>query len=112
MDEKLQEDSLDARLRDDAPYIDDAGFTSRVVQKLPARQVRRSYRVFLLLGITLAACLAAFWLAGGTSFAIDTYANMAMMPVTWMWVIAAAAAIVVMAGGLAAALSRSRGRSR
>jgi hypothetical protein len=112
MDEKVQEDSLDARLRDDAPYIDDAGFTSRVVQKLPARQVRRSYRAFLLLGITLAACLAAFWLAGGTSFAIDTYANMAMMPVTWMWVAAAATAILVMAGGLAAALSRSRGRSR
>ena len=112
MDEKLQEDSLDARLRDDAPYIDDADFTSRVVQKLPARQVRRSYRAFLLLGITLAACLAAFWLAGGTSFAIDTYANVAMMPVTWMWVTAAAAAIVVMAGGLAAALARSRGRSR
>ena len=112
MDEKLQEDSLDARLRDDAPYIDDAGFTSRVVQKLPARQVRRSYRVFLLLGITLAACLAAFWLAGGTSFAIDTYANMAMMPVTWMWVTAAAVGVLVMAGGLAAAVSRSRGRSR
>jgi hypothetical protein len=112
MNEKLQEDSLDARLRDDAPYIDDAGFTSRVVQKLPARQVRRSYRAFLLLGITLAACLAAFWLAGGTSFAIDTYANMAMMPVMWMWIIAAAAAVLVMVGGLAAALSRSRGRSR
>ena len=112
MDEKVQEDSLDARLRDDAPYIDDAGFTSRVVQKLPARQVRRSYRVFLLLGITLAACLAAFWLAGGTSFAIDTYANMAMMPVTWMWVTAAAVGVLVMAGGLAAAVSRSRGRSR
>jgi len=112
MDEKLQEDGLDARLRDDAPYIDDAGFTSGVVQKLPARQVRRSYRAFLLLGITLAACLAAFWLAGGTSFAFDTYANMAMMPVTWMWVTAAAAAILVMAGGLAAAVSRSRGRSR
>ena len=112
MDEKLQEDGLDARLRDDASYIDDAGFTSGVVQKLPARQVRRSYRAFLLLGITLAACLAAFWLAGGTSFAFDTYANMAMMPVTWMWVTAAAAAILVMAGGLAAAVSRSRGRSR
>jgi hypothetical protein len=112
MDEKVQEDSLDARLRDDAPYIDDAGFTSRVVQKLPARQVRRSYRAFLLLGITLGACLAAFWLAGGTSFAIDTYANMAMMPITWMWVTAAAVGVLVMAGGLAAALSRSRGRSR
>ena len=112
MDEKLQEDWLDARLRDEAPYIDNAGFTSRVVQKLPARQVRRSYRAFMLLGITLAACLMAFWFVGGTSFAIDAYANVAMMPVMWMWICAAAAAILVMAGGLAAALSRSRGRSR
>jgi len=112
MDEKLQEDWLDARLRDDAPYIDDAGFTSRVVHKLPARQVRRSYRTLIMLGITLAACLAAFWFAGGTSLLIDTYANLAMMPLMWMWIWAAAAALVVMAGGLAAALSRSRGRSR
>jgi hypothetical protein len=112
MEDKLQDDSLDARLRDEAPYIDDAGFTSRVVQKLPARQVRRSYRAFLLIGITLAACFAAYWFAGGTSFALDVYTNVAMMSVPWMWVSAAAAAFLVMAGGLAAALSRSRGRSR
>jgi len=112
MDEKLQDDLLDARLRDEAPYIDDAGFTSRVVHKLPARQVRRSYRAIILIGITVAACLAAFWLAGGTSLLIDAYANMAMMSLTWMWIFAAAAALLVMAGGLAAALSRSRGRLR
>jgi len=112
MDDKLQEDWLDARLRDDAPYIDDAGFTSRMVKKLPARQVRRSYRAFMMLGITIAACLAAFWFAGGTSLAIDAYANVAMLPVMWMWIFAAAVGVLVMAGGLAAAVSRSRGRSR
>jgi hypothetical protein len=112
MEEKLQEDWLDARLRDDAPYIDDAGFTSRVVQKLPARHVRRSYRAFLLLGITLTACIAAFWFAGGTSLAFDTYANVAMLPVMWMWIFAAVVGILVMAGGVAAAVSRARGRSR
>jgi hypothetical protein len=112
MDEKLQEDSLDARLRDDAPYIDDAGFTSRVVQKLPARQVRRSYRAFILLSITFAACIAAFWFAGGTSLAFDAYANMAMLPVMWMWIFAALVGVLVMAGGVAAAVSRARGRSR
>ena len=112
MDEKVQEDWLDARLRDEAPYIDDAGFTSQVVQKLPARHVRRSYRAFILLGLTLAACIAAFWFAGGTSLAFEAYANVAMMPVMWMWIFAAAAGVLVMAGGLAAALSRSRGRSR
>ena len=112
MDEKVQDDLLDARLRDEAPYIDDAGFTSRVVHKLPARQVRRSYRVFILLGITIAACLAAFWFAGGTSLAFEAYANVAMLPVMWMWIFAAAIGVLVMAGGLAAALARSRGRSR
>ena len=112
MEEKLQEDWLDARLRDEAPYLDDAGFTSRVVQKLPARQVRRSYRALIMLGITVAACIAAFWFAGGTSLAIDAYANMAMLPVLWMWIFAAAVGVLLMAGGLAAALSRSRGRSR
>jgi hypothetical protein len=112
MDEKLQEDWLDARLRDEAPYLDDAGFTSRVVQKLPARQVRRSYRALILLGITLAACIAAFWFAGGTSLAFDAYANVAMLPVMWMWIFAATVGVVVMAAGLAAAVSRARGRSR
>jgi hypothetical protein len=112
MDDKLQEDSLDARLRDEAPYIDDAGFTSRVVQKLPARQVRRSYRNFILLGITLAACFVAYWLAGGSSLAFDAFANMAFVPVIWMWVALGAVGALVMAGGLAAAVSRARGRSR
>lgn len=112
MEEKLQDDALDARLRDEAPYIDDAGFTSRVVQKLPARQVRRSYRAFILLGITLVGCLLAYYFAGGSALFFETFTNVAMMPVTWMWVCVAATGVLVMAGGLAAALSRSRGRSR
>ena len=112
MEQNLQEDVLDARLREEAPYLDDAGFTSRVVQKLPARHVRRSYRAFFLVGITIAACIAAFWFAGGTSLAFDAYTNVAMLPVMWMWIFTAAVGFVVMAGGLAAAVSRSRGRSR
>src|SRR6266404_8951620 len=105
MEEKLQEDWLDSRLRDEAPYIDDAGFTSRVVQKMPARQVRRSYRALILIGITLVACLAAYRLVGGSGFLIEGITDVAMMPVTLMWLCAGAAAVLVMAGGLAAALS-------
>ena len=112
MEEKLQEDWLDARLRDEAPYIDDAGFTSRVVQKMPARQVRRSYRAFILVGITLAACIAAYLMAGGSNFAFDTFANVAFMPRMTMLIIAGIAGVLVMVGGLAAAVSRVRGRSR
>ena len=112
MEEKLQEDWLDARLRDEAPYIDDAGFTSRVTQKLPTRQVRRSYRAIILVGITLAACIAAYFLAGGRSFAFDSFANIAFLPRMTMVIIGGVAGVLVMAGGLAAAVSRARGRSR
>jgi uncharacterized integral membrane protein len=112
MEEKLQEDWLDARLRDEAPYIDDAGFTSRLVQKMPVRQVRRSYRAIILIGITLAACIAAFLLAGGSNFAFETFANVAFLPRTTILILAGIAGVLVMVGGLAAALSRVRGRSR
>lgn len=112
MEEKLQEDWLDARLRDEAPYIDDAGFTSRVAEKMPARQVRRSYRAFIMVGITLAACIAAYFLAGGSNFAFDTFANVAFMPKMTILILAGVAGVLVMAGGLTAALLRVRGRSR
>ena len=112
MEENLQEDRLDVRLRDEASYIDDGGFTSRVVHKLPARRVRRSYRALILLGVTLAACVAAYLLSGGSWFIAEEATNLAMLPVTVIWLCAAAVTVVVMAGGLAAALSKTRGRLR
>src|SRR5882757_5972192 len=105
MEEMLQDDLLDARLRDEAPYLDDSGFTSRVVQKLPARHVRRSYRALILIGITLAACLVAFRLSGGTSLFIEGITFVTMMPVTIMWLWVGAAAVLLMVGSLAAAYS-------
>lgn len=112
MEEKLQEDWLDARLRDEAAYIDDAGFTSNVVQKLPARRVRRSYRAAILIGVTLAASVVAYLLSGGSWFIAEGVTNMSMMPLTFIWLSAAATTVVVMAGGLALALSKTRGRLR
>ena len=112
MDEKLQEDSLDARLRDDAPYIDDAGFTCRVVRKLPVRSVRRSYRAAILLAVTVAASVMAYFFAGGSWFVAERVTLLAMMPVTTMWLTAATVTVLVMAGGLAMALSKTRSRLR
>jgi hypothetical protein len=42
---------LDARLRDETPYIDDAGFTARVMQQLPRRRfswsTQRAFIIFV-----------------------------------------------------------------
>ena len=64
MDEKQQEDSLDRQLREAAPYIDDEGFTARVLQQLPPpRRGLDSLRAAILLGITLLASALAYVLS-------------------------------------------------
>ncbi|HWM23829.1 MAG TPA: hypothetical protein VNP98_03325 [Chthoniobacterales bacterium] len=110
MDENSQEDLLDARLREEAAYIDDAGFTGRVVQKLPARPVRHWLRAVILLGLTLVASVIVYFLSGDTWFIAEGVARFTLLPLPVIWLCAAAATGLVMAGGLAAALSKSGAR--
>jgi hypothetical protein len=112
MNENLNEDLLDARLRDEAVYIDDGGFTARVVQKLPARPVRHWLRAMILLGVTLIASVAAYLLSGGIWFIADGVTRISLLPLPVIWLCAAGATLVVMAGGLAAVVSKASGRSR
>ena len=112
MDENLQEDWIDTRLREEASYIDDAGFTARVVQKLPANRVRHSLRAVILLGVTLVASAIAYLLSGGGWFVAEGVARLALLPLPVIWLCAAGATGLVMAGGLAAAMSRTSGRLR
>ena len=112
MDENLQEDWLDARLRDEAPYLDDAGFTARVVQKLPARPVRHVLRAVILLGVTLVASVIAYLLSDGGWFIAEEVTRFARLPLPVIWLCAAVATGLVMAGGLAAVMFRTSGRLR
>src|SRR6266446_5367375 len=110
MDENLQGDWLDARLREEAAYVDDGGFTARVVQKLPARRVQHSLRAVILLGVTLVASTIAYLLSGGGWFIAEGVTRLALLPLPLLWLCAAGATVLVMAGGLAAAMSKTGGR--
>ncbi|MEY2489119.1 MAG: hypothetical protein QOC70_1061 [Verrucomicrobiota bacterium] len=113
MDEKLQEDWLDARLRDEAAYIDDRGFTTGVVQKLPVRRMGHSFRAVILLGVTLVASVIAYLLSGDGWFtAAEGVTRFALLPLPVIWLCAAGATVLVMVGGLAAAMSKTGGRLR
>jgi hypothetical protein len=112
MDENLQEDWLDARLRDEAVYIDDGGFTAHIVQKLPSRPVRHVLRAVILLGVTLVASVVAYLLSDGGWFIAEEVTRFARLPLPVMWLCAAIATGLVMAGGLAAAMFRTSGRLR
>ena len=78
MDKQLQEDWLDARLREEMPYIDDEGFTARVVQKLPAARPR-SFRAAILIGLTVVASVIAYLLSdGGRFLVVEAYRLMSI----------------------------------
>lgn len=108
MDEQLQDDWLDARLREESPYIDDDGFTARVVQQLPARRQSRSLRTAILLCATVVACVIAYVLSGGGAFLSETAAFLVAMPLGTVCALAGVSALLVMVAGAAAALSKSR----
>jgi hypothetical protein len=112
MNENLEEDPLDARLRDEAVYLDDAGFTAGVVQKLPTRPVRRWLRALIFLGVALVASVAAYLLAGDGWFLAEGVVRFSRLPLPVILLVAAGATFLVMVGGLAAVVSKGNSRSR
>jgi hypothetical protein len=109
MDHVNQEDWLDQQLREAAPYIDDAGFTARVVQQLPPpRRGRDWLRAAILLGMTLLASALAYVASEGGRFIGMTLERLAALPALWVFLLALASGLAVTALGAAAAISRSQ----
>ena len=103
MAETEQEDWLDRRLREAAPYIDDDGFTRGVLAKLPApRPQRSSSRAVILIGITLLGSLIAYVVGG--RFVSDGLLRLANLPMLWLCVLALASGILVTSIGFVAAV--------
>lgn len=109
MDETEQIDWLDRQLRETAPYIDDQGFTRRVLQQLPARPPQlQTFRAVILLGITLLATFIAYFLSDGGRFINSGLTRLTALSPMMLLVIALGSGIVVTALGVVAALSRNR----
>ena len=108
-----QEDWLDRELREAAPYIDDEGFTVRVLQRLPpARRGHDLLRAAILLGMTLLASVLAYVVSGGGRFVSITLERLAALPALWIFVLALASGLVIAAAGATAAISRDQGLQR
>lgn len=108
MGEKLQEDWLDVRLRDEAPYIDDAGFTARVLQQLPPPTARRSFRALILFSITLLASIITYIVSGGGKFIGAEIERLAALPIIWILALAVGCSLVLTSVATAAALAQTR----
>jgi hypothetical protein len=109
MNEVNQEDWLDRELREAAPYIDDEGFTTRVLQQLPPpRRGHDLLRAAILLGMTFLASVLAYVVSGGGRFVSITLERLAALPVLWIFAFALLSGLIVAAAGATAAISRGR----
>ena|SRR5437762_3848465 len=108
MDEQLQEDWLDRRLREEMPYIDDAGFTAQVVQKLPTPHSQRSFRALILISVTLFASVVTYLASDGGRFLIVAAYRFAAMPLLFISLVAICGTLIATAVGAGAALSTMR----
>jgi hypothetical protein len=62
----IDDEMLDRQLREAVPYIDDDGFTARVMLRLPTtRREPRWLRVMIVLGLALLGTGVAYVIGGG-----------------------------------------------
>jgi hypothetical protein len=108
MDEQLQEDWLEKRLREEMPYIDDGGFTARVVQKLPAPASRYSFRAAILLCVTLLASIVTYLASDGGRFLIAAVYRLSAMPLLFVSLVAICCTLIMTAVAASAAWSNVR----
>jgi hypothetical protein len=62
----IDDETLDRQLREAVPYIDDDGFTARVIARLPAaRREPRWLRAMIVFGLALLGTGVAYSIGGG-----------------------------------------------
>ena len=108
MQNLIDDDELDRQLREAVPYIDDAGFTSRVLKSLPAQSASVRLRGAILITVTVLASGLAYLLSGRGGFVNDFVMRMSDLPMTWLLALTFGAGIVVGAIGLTAAVFKAR----
>ena len=108
MEEIIQEDPLDEQLREAMPYIDDGGFTLRVLRHLPSpRRPRQSLRAVILLGTTLLASVLGYVLSENGRFVRVIIERLATMPMLGVFALALISGMLLTALGLLAAMAES-----
>jgi hypothetical protein len=108
MSEQIERDWLDRKLQETVPYIEDDGFTVRVLRQLPAPARRGEFlRPFILVGMSALASALTYVLSDGGRFILIEMFRLTTIPTAWVVVFALAAGMLVMAGGIVAATSNT-----
>ena len=94
------DETLDRQLREAMPYIDDEGFTARVMASLPAaRREPRWLRAMILVGLAILGSGIAYLVSGGGRFVREGMIQLSTFPIWLLLVFAFGCGLVV--GGFA-----------
>lgn len=104
------DDLLDTRLREEMTYVDDGGFTARILQRLPARPAaafswQRSIVIFCTAVVSV---IVAYFASGEGWFLREGLVRAIHLSPIGMLAFALAFFFIFTAGGLWAALNRTR----
>ena len=109
MSDATEQDWLDRKLQEAAPYIEDDGFTGRVLRQLPQPVQRLQFlRPLILVGMSAFASALTYVLSDGGRFLIVEMFKVTTIPTLWVVVFALASGMLVMAGGIFAAMARNQ----
>jgi hypothetical protein len=87
MSETIDDETLDRQLREAAPYVDDAGFTARVIANLPAaRRDPARRRAIILVAASVLASAIAYLLSGGGRFVTEGVLQLSTFPI-WLLIV-------------------------
>ena len=104
----ITDEMLDRQLAEGAPYIEDDGFTAKVLQQLPRPQARLQFlRPFILVAASAFASALTYVLSDGGRFIIVEMFKITTIPTVWVVAFALASGMLVMAGGILAAMSKT-----
>jgi hypothetical protein len=96
MNTMIDDEALDRQLRDAVPYIDDDGFTARVMVRLPvARREPRWLRVMILVGLAAIGVAIAYVISGGGNLVREGVIQLSTCPVWLLLVFAFGCGLVV-----------------
>jgi len=109
MSDATEQDWLDRKLQEAASYIEDDGFTARVLRQLPQPVQRLQFlRPLILVGMSAFASALTYVLSDGGRFLIVEMFKVTTIPTLWVVVFALASGMLVMAGGIFAAMARNQ----
>ena len=97
---------LEARLREETLYVDDDGFTARVLQQLPARphsfQLERSIIIF---AAALISVVVAYFASGEGMFVREAFVRLTSLPFLQLLSIVIACAFAILVASACAAFA-------